>query len=168
MWRATMTLMLVVTGASAASALDYHDYFVGFSTEFLVSSDADVSPFFPDSLTAESVSFAATYGPAAIRPLRFRAGIGWFPQRPFRLFGGIELPIYEALNRSRARLFGVYFLGDVGVMLPLGWTAEASLAILVPTNALGGIRLGVGVNRQADLLVTLSMATGAYPIRSRR
>ena len=149
--------------AGTVTAVEYEDYFVGFSTELAISSDLDVSPFFPDSLAVESLSFAATYGPAAVKPLRFRGGLGWFPSQPFRLFTGIEIPIFEHLNRSRARGFGVYLLGDVGLTLPIGWTADASLAVLIPTSALGGIRIGVGVNRDADLLFTFSTATGAYP-----
>jgi len=159
---------MLVLVAGTASAVEYEDYFIGFSTELAVSSDIDVSPFFPDSLAVQSLSFAATYGPAGLEPLRFRGGLGWFPSQPFRIFTGVELPIFERLNRSRARGFGVYLIGDVGATLPIGWTADASLAVLIPTSALGGIRLGFGVNQAADLLFTFSTATGAYPIRSRR
>ena len=172
MLRGTRTATLVIVALLAAPALfaqpEYHDYFVGFSSELAVTSDLAVRPFFPDSLTVRSFSFAGTYGPAAIRPVRFRAGLGWFPRQPFRAFAGVELPVYEILNRARARAFGVYLLGDLGVTIPLGWTADASLAILVPTNAFGGIRLAVGIDRESNLLVTIGTATGAYPIRSRR
>lgn len=159
------TLLLAHAGASA---VEYHDYFVGFSTEGLVSSDLSVAPIVPDSLTLEAISFAGTYGPAAAPWLRARAGLGWFPGRPFRVFTGLEIPLAERLNRGRARMFGVYFIGDVGMTLPLGWTANARLAFQVPTTALGGVRLGVGVDRHANLIVSLDMATGAYPIRSGR
>ncbi|MFW6312526.1 MAG: hypothetical protein ACOC2N_01415 [Spirochaetota bacterium] len=165
--RKGLSVLLMLTACTAV-AVEYEDYFVGFSTELAVSSDLDASPFFPDSLTVRSLSFAATYGPADLNPFRLRGGLGWFPSQPFRLFTGVEVPIFEHLNRSRARGFGVYLLGDVGLTLPLGWTADASLAVLIPTSALGGIRLGAGINREADLLFTFSTATGAYPIRMRR
>jgi hypothetical protein len=151
----------------SVTAIEYHDYFVGFSTELSVSSDPAVRPIIPDSLTVESLAFAGTYGPAAMSPIRFRGGLGWFPYRPFRLFAGVEIPVVEQLNRSRARGFGVYLLADLGVTLPLGWTADASVAVLLPTHPLGGVRIGLGVNRDLDLLFTVSMATGAYPMRSR-
>jgi len=160
--------LLLTLIAVTATAVEYEDYFIGFSTELAVSSDLDVEPFFPDSLTVQSLSFAATYGPATLKPIRFRGGLGWFPSQPFRIFTGIEIPVFEHLNRSRARGFGVYLIGDIGVTLPLGWTADASLAVLIPTSALGGIRLGFGMNRNADLHFTFSTATGAYPIQTRR
>jgi hypothetical protein len=162
-----VVLLVLASGiGTAATAIEYEDFFVGFSTEATVSSDSDVSPMIPDSLTLEAISFAGTYGPAAVPFLRFRAGLGWFPRRPFRVFGGVELPLFERLNRARARFFGVYLIGDVGMTLPLDWTANATISVLVPTSALGGLRLGVGVNRHAELLFTIAMATGAYPIRS--
>ena len=166
--RATAFALGLALAAHSTFAVEYHDYFVGFSTEFSVSSDLSVTPLVPDSLTVEALSFAGTYGPAALRPLRFRAGLGWFPGRPFRVFTGVELPLYEVLNRSKARAFGIYLISDVGLTIPFGWTAHASLAVLVPTSALGGIRIAAGVDRKLDALVTISMATGAYPIRSRR
>lgn len=166
--RPALLILVLVVLAHSAEAVEYHDYFVGFSTEVMVSSDLAVSPVIPDSLAVEAISFAGAFGPASVRPVRFRAGMGWFPGRPFRTFAGVELPLYELLNRSRARAFGVYLLGDLGATIPIGWTANASLAILVPTSALGGIRIGVGLNRRADLIITLGMATGAYPVRSRR
>lgn len=161
-------MVALVIAPSAWAQLEYHDYFVGFSSELAVTSDRGVEPFIPDSLTVQSFSFAATYGPAAIRPIRLRGGLGWFPRRPFRAFAGVEVPLYEVLNRAQARAFGVYLLGDLGGTIPLGWTADVSLAVLIPTNAFGGIRMGVGVTREAELLVTIGTATGAYPIRSRR
>ncbi len=162
-------LVTLAFAAASAAAVEYDDYFVGFSTEALVSSDLSVTPTVPDSLTLEAISFVGTYGPpAAASRLRARAGLGWFPRQPFRVFTGLEIPLFERLNRARARLFGVYLLGDVGMTLPLGWTANARLALQVPTTALGGLRIGAGVDRHANLIVTLDMATGAYPIRSSR
>jgi hypothetical protein len=163
-----LALLILVAGAGVLSAAEYEDFFVGFSTEATISSDLNVKPAIPDSLTFEAISFAATYGPAAVTPVRFRAGLGWFPTRPFRLFTGVEIPLYEQLNRARARFFGVYLLGDLGLTLPIGLTAEATVAVLIPTNALGGLRFGVGINREADLLFTISTATGAYPLRLNR
>ena len=162
---ALVTLALV---PASAAAVEYHDFFVGFSTEVLVSSDLSVEPVVPDSLTLEAISFAGTYGPGFAPLLRGRAGLGWFPRRPFRIFAGVEIPLVERLNRARARMIGVYFIGDVGMTLPLGWTANARLALQVPTTALGGLRIGVGVDRSANLIVSFDMATGAYPVRSGR
>lgn len=165
---AAFALVAFVLAPASAAAVEYHDYFVGFSTEVLVSSDLSVTPTVPDSLTLEAISFVGTYGPPAASWLRARAGLGWFPRQPFRVFAGLEIPLFERLNRARARLFGVYLLGDVGMTLPLGWTANARLALQVPTTALGGLRIGAGVDRHANLIVSLDMATGAYPIRSSR
>lgn len=163
-----LALVMLAIAPTDATAVEYHDYFVGFSTEALVSSDLSVEPIVPDSLTFEAISFAGTYGPAATPWLRGRAGLGWFPGRPFRVFAGLEVPLFERLNRARARMLGVYLMGDLGMTLPLGWTANARLAFQVPTTALGGLRIGVGVDRHANLIVSLDMATGAYPIRSSR
>jgi hypothetical protein len=116
----------------------------------------------------ESVTFSGTFGPAITRPLRFRAGLGGFPSRPFVAFVGLELPLLERLNRSMARGFGVYLLGDMGITVPLGVTADAVLAFQLPASALGGLQLGVGINQEARLLMTAGWATGAYPIRARR
>ena len=166
-----ISLLLV---AATAGAVEYHDFFVGFGTEVMVVSDAALRPVAEqdatvfETLAVRAVSFAATYGPASVRPIRLRAGVGWFPHRPFRVAAGLEIPLYERLNRANARGFGVYVLGDVAATLPLGWEAEASLAVLVPVSALGGVRFAVGVNRSAQLVITGGTATGAYPIRSGR
>lgn len=166
-----LRFILVALGlitASLASAVEYEEYFIGFTTELAVSSDLAVSPLVPDSLRVDAVSFSGTLGPASTSPFRFRAGLGWFPQRPFVLSAGVELPLYERLNRSRARSFGVYLLGDLGVTFPLGFSGDAVLAIQLPLSALGGLQIGVGVNSEARLLVSFASATGAYPIRSRK
>lgn len=163
-----LAALVLVSSATMLSAREYDEFFVGFSTEAMISSDRAISPIIPDSLTFQSISFAATYGPAAVRPVRGRVGLGWFPSQPFRIFTGIEVPLVERLNRARARFFGIYLIGDVGLTVPLGWTAEATLSVLIPTNALGGLRFGVGVNQNADFLFSLAMATGAYPLRSNR
>lgn len=165
---AALALVTLVLAPVGAAATDYHDYFFGFSTEGLVSSDLSITPIVPDSLRLEAISFVGTYGPPAASWLRARAGLGWFPRRPFRLFAGLEIPLVEQLNRARARMLGIYLIGDVGMTVPLGWTASARIAFQVPTTALGGLRLGVGINREANLIVSLDMATGAYPIRSSR
>jgi len=166
--RTVFLILIAAACAAGAGAAEYHDYFVGFSTELAITSDPSVEPFLPDSLTVRSLSFAGTYGPPGVDFVRVRGGLGWFPRRPFRLFAGLEVPIVERLNRSRARGFGIYLLGDVGLTLPLGWTADASLAVLVPTNPLGGLRVGVGINREREILFTLGTASGAYPLRPRR
>ena len=160
-----LTVAVFLTLAQSLTAVEYHDYFVGFTTELAVSSDLRVAPLVPDSLSVESVSFSATWGPAATRPLRFRAGMGWFPSRPFVVFAGLELPLYERLNRSRARSFGLYLLGDLGITIPMGWSGDLVLAVQLPTSALGGLQLGLGVNQDRHLLITFNMATGAHPIR---
>ena len=103
-----VSVALLIFFASSAAAVEYEDYFIGFTTELAVSSDLTTSPFFPDSLRVDSINFSGAFGPAATRPLRLRAGLGWFPSQPFVVFAGLELPLIERLNRSRARRFGVY------------------------------------------------------------
>lgn len=166
--RAVWTLMLCAVAASGAAAIEFHDYFIGFSTEAAVTAGPLTSPQIPDLLEFQHVSLIATYGPAETSPMRLRGGLGWFPGRPFRLTAGLEFPLYERLNRSRARMFGVYLLTDLALTVPLGLEADAVLTLLVPTSGVGGLRLGAGVNRHMELLFNIGFASGVYPIRVRR
>jgi hypothetical protein len=95
-------IAVLVTVAPQAIAADYHDYFVGFSSElsgFVQSADT-----LQDTVDLRSFSFSGTYGPPALDFLRFRGGLGWWPRRPFRLFAGIEVPVYEVLNSAQPRV----------------------------------------------------------------
>ena len=138
-----LTLMTLLIEPMGVAALEYHDFFFGFSTETLVSSDLSVTPIIPDSLTLETISFAATYGPAPVSWLRPRAGLGWFPGCPLLMFAGLEIPIFELLNQARARMFGIYFIGNVGMTIPLDWRANARIAFQIPVMMLGGLRLNL-------------------------
>ena len=164
--RIAVWVLVGMACTGAVWAIEYHDHFIGFSSEVSVSGDRAVTPFVPDALAVESVSFMTTFGPQGIRPIRFRGGIGWFPSRPLRLVSGVEVPIFELLNRAMARFFGVYLLADVAMLVPVDWHAEAMLTVLVPASALGGIRFGFGINRRLDFVFSASWANGAYPIRT--
>ncbi len=166
--RSLWILALVLLAAPHPGALEYHDFFIGFSTEAAVTAGPVSAPGIADGLSFRHISFMGTYGPGAIAPVRVRGGLGWYPQMPFRLTAGLEIPIFETLNRMRARMFGVYLLTDVALTIPWGWEADAVLTVLVPTSAVGGIRFGAGVNRHLELLFNVGFASGVYPIRSRR
>ncbi len=166
--RAVWILALCAVTVTGAGAREFHDHFIGFSTESAISAGPLSAPQIPELLEFQHISLLGTYGPGMINPLRLRAGLGWFPGRPFRLTAGLELPLYERLNRSRARMFGVYLLTDLAMTIPWGWEADGVLTLLVPTSGVGGIRFGAGVNRHLDLLFHIGFASGVYPIRIRR
>ncbi len=166
--RSSLILAFILLAASRPGALEYHDYFIGFGTEVGITAGPVAAPRIPGELAVGHISFMGTYGPAAIRPVRLRAGAGWYPRRPFRLTAGVEIPVFERLNRGRARMFGIYLLSDLALTIPWGWEADAVLTILVPTSAVGGIRFGAGVNRHLQLLANVGFASGVYPIRTRR
>ena len=160
--------LLVVLFASGLGAVELEEYFIGLSTELGASAGPFRDPGLAENLRVDHVSFVATYGPGSMRPLRLRSGLGWFPDRPFRVTAGLELPLFESLNRYNARMFGVYLLTDLGFTIPWDWEADAALTVLFPVSTIGGIRFGVGLTRRFDMLFSVGYATGLYPIRIRR
>jgi len=173
--RRFLPVLLLIAVASVSGALEYHDYFVGFGTDLMISADPSLFPA-REGFAFQAVNFVATYGPPGTRPVRFRAGIGWFPRGPFRVIAGVEIPLYERLNRAMARGFGIYLLGDAVATIPAGVRAEATAAVLVPMMALGGLRVAGGAafdssgdpGNRVEIVFTAGTSTGAYPIRSRR
>ncbi|HNY81437.1 MAG TPA: hypothetical protein PK291_01915 [Thermotogota bacterium] len=110
-----------------------------------------------------SLDFEATYGPPFMKPFRFRAGVGFYELTKICLLAGMEIPIFERMNDFRAKLWGVYLIPEVALGFSR-WDASLRCEVLIPVNVLGGIQIGLGVNKDLKLLVSLSYSTGLYPL----
>jgi len=145
-----------------AFCASYSDHYIGLSATLKKS---DVLGLFQGKplLQELSLDFEATYGPPFMKPFRFRAGVGFYELTKICLLAGMEIPIFERMNDYRAKLWGVYLIPEVSLGFSR-WDASLRCEVLIPVNVLGGIQIGLGVNKDLKLLFSLSYSTGLYPL----
>lgn len=155
---AVLVALLALAVSHRAAAVEYDTTLIGLSAEGDVVFDPDVA------LSRLSVVF--TYGPEATHPVRFRGGLGYFPSYPFALSAGVEIPLYEKLNRSHAKFFGLYLTGDLALEIEngAGFGANAGAHLLIPAFAMGGITVGGGVTETLEPFARIGLVTGVYPL----
>lgn len=142
--------------------------FVGINWEFRGIWQGSIA----DSWRAiDSLALTGSYGNRALTgglPLRARAGIGWWPSRPFMLTLGMELPLFELLSEARSRKIGVYLYADGHAYFSssgVDVSFEPSLRLLVPLTALGGLAFGAGYDSRRGFVWRLESMGGAYILK---
>ena len=168
-----IVVVLLFVRVPNLSAFVYSDTFFSLHTEIDISLEEDTdttdltvleSPRFD----IDAYSLILDFGPASFPlDLRLRGGIGWFPKEPFRLIAGIELPLFERLNRFNAVAFGIYLAGDAVMEASADAAAlsgRASLSLLLPAGSAGAILCGVSVNHRGEFSLILGTASGGYPV----
>ncbi len=148
---------------AAESSQREENIFMGINWEFSMSiPEGDV-----DSLNSEAVSLVFTLGHRDYFrgfPVRLRAGIGWYPEKPFRFAVGTEFALYEVLNRAKARMFGIYLVSDVTAEMTDTTPIQANISggILIPLTTIGGIFLSCGIDTEGNPIAALSIMSGGY------
>jgi hypothetical protein len=162
LWRAFGLVAALLIFTAAIGAAEYDTTFIGLSTE------ADL--YFTPDAAMERISLFFTYGPETTEPVRFRGGLGYYPDRPFAVSAGIELPLFERLNKSRARFFGVYLISDLSLEIKKGvqFGATAGGHVLIPLVATGGISVGGGITESLEPFARVSFMSGVYPLATSR
>ena len=145
-----------------AFAVRYSEHYIGLSTTFKKTDTLAAfqgEPIFQDL----SLDFEATYGPPFMKPFRFRAGVGFFEFTKICVLAGMEIPLFERLNDYQAKKWGVYLIPEAAVGFSR-WDLSLRCEVLIPVNALGGLQIGLGINKDLHLLFSLSYSTGLYPL----
>ncbi len=168
-----IVVVLVLFRISNLSAFVYSDTFFSLRTEIDISlkedSDTtDLTVIESPRFDIDAVSCILDFGPESFPlDLRLRGGIGWFPKEPVRFIAGIELPLFERLNRFKAVAFGIYLAGDAVMEAKADaatLSGKASLSLLLPAGSMGGILCGVSVNHRGEFSLILGTANGGYPV----
>jgi hypothetical protein len=148
--------------ADSVFGMEYSEHYFGLSTT--VKKYDMVSLFQGDPvLDGVSLDFSATYGPPFMNPFRFRAGFGFYDFKGLYLSAGMEIPLFERLNDYHAKKWGIYIIPEFEVSLSR-WDAAIRFEVLIPINVLGGIQLGIGINRHINIIFSVSYSTGLYPL----
>ncbi|RKX75053.1 MAG: hypothetical protein DRP87_15440 [Spirochaetes bacterium] len=158
--------LIFILICKSAFTLDYSESFYGFNTEFDILIGKEEMPAFWDRLALERISIIFTWGPGVVKPLRLRGGLGYFPGNPFGFIFGMELPIFEKLNISKAKFFGLYLISDFAVTYKriLDLEFNNSLSLLLPLTGVGGVSIGAGITRRADFFIKICYMTGLFPV----
>lgn len=134
---------------------------MNYEAELFVQESGETPPVLLDR-----ISILATYGPGVAHPFRFRAGLGWFPERPFTRQLGTEIVILERLNSSEARFLGLYAFLDGVLEFYQGLAPDfyTGIGFLFPLTNLGGVLASFGTTRSLRPNFRLGYAWGAYPL----
>jgi len=143
-------------------AARYSDHYIGLSTTLIKTDTLGLFQGEP-ILQDLSLDFEATYGPPFMKPFRFRAGVGFYEFTKISLIAGMEIPIFEELNDYQAKRWGVYLIPEVEIGFSR-WDLALRCEVLIPLNAIGGLQIGFGINKNLHLLFSLSYSTGLYPL----
>ncbi len=140
----------------------YSEHYIGLSTTLIKTDTLAVfqgEPIFQDL----SLGFEATYGPPFMKPFRFRAGVGFYEFTKIYFLAGMEIPLFERLNDYHAKKWGVYLIPEAEIGFSR-WDLSLRCEVLIPVNALGGLQIGLGINKDLHLLLSFSYSTGLYPL----
>ena len=154
--------MFLIAAPILVSALEHSPNFIGLGTEVTLSLEPEIE--FGQRI--DRISQVFTYGPRQIRPIRIRIGAGWYHKREFALFTGLELPVYEKLNKAQARSFGLYLVGDMGVSFleQASFEYQASAIAVITVTPLGGIGIGAVIDKTGTVSLRVAYWAGLYPL----
>ncbi|MBN1242133.1 MAG: hypothetical protein JXA15_05420 [Spirochaetales bacterium] len=139
--------------------------FLGLSWEFNATPGSESSG---SIIVPEGLGLSVSWGDARFVSwprVRGRAGLSWWAERPFRVFAGTELALFERLNAYSAKAFGIYaqldgvasFDADGPVL-----SVRPSAKLLIPLSSVGGIAVGAGWDSKLGPLLHLDIMNGAY------
>lgn len=143
-------------------AVEHSTHYFGLNTEF---KKYDMVSLFQGDRFFESTAFdfTATYGPPFMTPFRFRAGVGFYDFQSFFFVAGMEIPIWENLNDFQAKRWGFYLVPEVEIGFTR-WDVLVRCEALIPLSMIGGIQLGIGINRELKVVFSISYSAGLYPL----